>query len=323
MNEFFHPDSTGGTGTVLSDLARALRGRYEDVEIDVLTSRNLYRGEADALPSAEDWDGVHITRLATPRPNGLPTPLRLGANLLFAGAALLALLRRRRYDLLLVGTAPPTVAIAAQLLKRLTGTPYLYTVYDLEPDCAITLGLLRPDHPLTRTLRRCQKGWLHAAGRAVVLGRCMRDHLGRAYDLPEHRIAVIPVGADPDEIVPRPKDTDFRRRQGLGGFLVCYSGNFGRYHDFDTILDAARRLQTLRDDVTFVLVGDGAQKPHIARRVAGEGLRNVRLFPFVPRDDYADLLASADVSLVTLEVGMEGLCVPSKFYSILASGRPT
>jgi glycosyltransferase involved in cell wall biosynthesis len=215
------------------------------------------------------------------------------------------------------------VAVAALFFRRLTGTPYLYTVYDLEPDVAVTLGLLGHAHPLARALRRCQRIWLHSAGRTVVLGRCMRDLLGRAYDLPAQHIAVIPVGADPDEIVPRPKDTDFRRRQGLGGFLVCYAGNFGRSHDFDTILDAARRLQTLRADVTFVLVGDGAQRPHIARRITAEGLHNVRLLPFVPRDDYADLLASADVSLVTLEAGMEGLGVPSKFYSILASARPT
>jgi glycosyltransferase involved in cell wall biosynthesis len=70
-------------------------------------------------------------------------------------------------------------------------------------------------------------------------------------------------------------------------------------------------------------VGGGAQKKRIEESVEKENIRNVHLFPFVDQADYADLLASADVSLVTLEPGMEGLCVPSKFYSILASGRPT
>jgi glycosyltransferase involved in cell wall biosynthesis len=46
------------------------------------------------------------------------------------------------------------------------------------------------------------------------------------------------------------------------------------------------------------------------------------MFPFVPQSELADLLASADVHFVTLEAGMEGLCVPSKFYTCLASGRP-
>ncbi len=82
-------------------------------------------------------------------------------------------------------------------------------------------------------------------------------------------------------------------------------------------------LQTKRPEICFVLVGGGAQKEHIARRVADEQIANVRLLDFVAKEAYNDLLASADVSLVTLEPGMEGLCVPSKFYSILASGRPT
>jgi glycosyltransferase involved in cell wall biosynthesis len=155
----------------------------------------------------------------------------------------------------------------------------------------------------------------------------MREYLGQAYGLPEHRVEVIPIGSDPNEIVPAPRESRFRALHGIQGFVVLYSGNFGRYHDFDTILDAAKALDKKATDnraarVQFVLVGSGAQKSHIAHRIKDEKIGNVRLFDFVSKEDYADLLATADVSLVTLEPGMEGLCVPSKFYSILASGRP-
>ncbi len=326
VNEFFYPDSTGGTGTVLSELVHSLRETYRDVEIDVVTSKNLYRDAGARLAAYEDWDGVSIHRLATPRPNGLPTPLRLGANLLFCLLALGKLAGLGRYDLLLVGTAPPMVAMSAQALGWLKGTPYVYVVYDLEPDRSVTMKMMTSGHPLVRLFRASQRRWLHSAGKVVVLGRCMREYLGRAYDLPEHKVEVIPIGSDPSEIVPASRDTRFRALHGIHGFVVLYSGNFGRYHDFDTVLDAAKAL-TVEDaapvkDIQFVLVGSGAQKAHIARRIAAEKIGNVRLFDFVSKEDYADLMASADVSLVTLEPGMEGLCVPSKFYSILASGRP-
>jgi len=327
VNEFFYPDSTGGTGTVLSDLVRSLRETYADLDIDVVTSKNLYRDAGARLPAWEDWGGVNIHRLATPRPNGLPTPLRLGANLLFCLFALGKLARLGRYDLLLVGTAPPMVAMSAQALGWLKDTPFVYVVYDLEPDRSVTMKMMPRTHPLVRLFRRSQKRWLHSASRVVVLGRCMREYLGQAYDLPEHRVEVIPIGSDPGEIVPASRETRFRALHGVGGFVVLYSGNFGRYHDFDTVLDAAKALRDEKKggapDIQFVLVGRGAQKAHIARRIADEKIGNVRLFDFVAKEDYADLLASADVSLVTLEPGMEGLCVPSKFYSILASGRPT
>ena len=322
VNEFFYPDNAGGTGTVLSDLVRSLRELYTDVEIDVVTSKNLYRQATAALPAFEDWNGVRIHRLATPRPNGLPTPLRLGANLLFCAGALLKLLTLRRYDVVLLATAPPMTAISGQVLKQLKGTPYVYIVYDLEPDRSVAMKVLPQKHPVAALFHHGQKRWLKSASKVVVLGHYMGKHLHKTYGLPMQNIEVIPIGSNPKEIVPGPKDTRFRAQNGLAGFVVLYSGNFGRYHNFDTLLDAALSLRETRPDIQFVLVGDGAQKAHITRRVTDEAISNVRLFDFVAKEDYADLLASADISLVTLEPGMEGLCVPSKFYSILASGRP-
>jgi len=188
----------------------------------------------------------------------------------------------------------------------------------------VLLGVLREGGVAARALRSCQRGWLHGAARVVVLGRCMREHLGAAYGLPADKVAVIPIGSDPDEITPLAReDSAFRREHGLqDDFVVLYSGNFGRYHNFDAILDAAKQLGASAPRVRFVLVGGGAQRERIERRVADEGIVNVLLLPFVSRRDFPDMLAAADASLVTLEPGMEGLCVPSKFYSLLASGRP-
>ena len=322
LSEFFYPDDTGGTGTVLSDLVRTIRRTDPDLEIEVVTSRNLYRQAKANLARSEDWDGVSIHRLATPHPNGLPAPLRLLANLSFCLAALVKLLRLGDYDVILVGTAPPMAALAARALNRLKGIPFVYVVYDLEPDRSVTMKMLTPNHPAVRLFRRHQKRWLLSAAKVVVLGQYMGEYVTQTYGLPARHVEVIPIGADPQEIVPGSKQSRFRAEQGLDGFVVLYSGNFGRYHNFDTILDAAKALGETRPDIRFVLVGGGAQKDHIAARITQENLRNVGLFDFFPREAYADLLASADVSLVTLEPGMEGLCVPSKLYSILASGRP-
>lgn len=322
INEFFYPDSTGGTGTVLSSLARTLRDNYPDLEIDVITSRHLYRDTERLLPKTEDWDGINITRVKSPRPSKTSTVKRLAANALFSSAALAALLRRPRYDLVLVGTAPPTAATTAYALRKLRGTPYAYVVYDLEPDRAVAMHLVSGTSRFARMLKQWQHRWLHTAGKTIVLGRCMREHLTQQYRMRPEQIEVISIGADPDEVAPMSKSSRFREVNGLDGFVALYSGNFGRYHNFDAILDAARTLQEIREDITFVLVGAGAQQQHIAQRISAEKLCNVRMFPFVPQEEYADLLASADVSLVTLEPGMEGICVPSKFYSILASGRP-
>jgi colanic acid biosynthesis glycosyl transferase WcaI len=52
------------------------------------------------------------------------------------------------------------------------------------------------------------------------------------------------------------------------------------------------------------------------------GMGNVRFLPFQPRERLPEVLASADISLVVLKRGIGSASLPSKLFSILASGRP-
>ncbi len=322
LNEFFYPDSTGGTGSILTDVVRKLVTNHDDLQIDVITSKHLYRVKNANLSSEENWEGVRITRLNTPYPRQKSLSRRLYANLSYSFVSFITLMRREPYDLVMVSTAPPTAPLAAHLFKLLRKIPYIYLIYDLEPDRSISMGVLKDRSIPVKVVRKVQKAWLHTAHRVVVIGRCMNDRISKTYDLTDSNTSIIPVGFDPDIVSPK-KTSHFRDANGIDGFVVLYAGNFGLYHNFDTILDAASKLRNLNANVTFVFVGDGAQKEHIHHRIMDEGLTSVRLFPYVPSTQYEDLLASADVCMVTLEPGMEGLCVPSKFYSILAAGRAT
>lgn len=314
-------DNTGGTPTILSNLIRHLNRCYPDVKIEVLTSRNLYRGEAK-LPACEVWDGVPIFRLDTPKSNRDSTILRLAAGLVFTSAVFWRLLRRRRYDALLIVTNPPTLPLAIRLIKTIKKIPYLYLIHDLYPDVAVVLGTLPHESCIARLLYSLQKGWLHASEKTIVLGRCMKEHLIAHYAMSANQIVVVPNWCDPEEVQPTP-DSRFRREKGLQGTVVLYAGNFGKYQSFDELLDAARRLNEVRPDIEIVLVGGGAQEEHIRSRVETEHLQNVKIFSMVSQKDYPDVLAAADIALVTLARGAEGVGVPSKFYNILASGRPT
>ena len=327
LNEFFYPNDEGGTGAVLSALVADLKREHPELDIDVVTSRFFYRSGSNDLPPTDTWNGVRIFRVDSPQARGVSTPKRLVANAAFAHAVFRKLSKlhaQKRYDVILVSSAPPILVGVAQTFRRLFGVPYIYVVYDLDPDRAIALHVLSAKSVASRALKIAQSRWLHTANTAVVLGRCMESYISQEYKLPSSKLLTIPIGADPDSIPVRSvEDAKFRQEKEISGFVLCYSGNFGRYHDFNTILEVAKKFQDTDSDISFVLVGNGAQKAHIESRVQEEGIRNVKIFPFLPLADYPDLLASADASIVTLEPGMEGLCVPSKFYSILSSGRPT
>jgi glycosyltransferase involved in cell wall biosynthesis len=111
---------------------------------------------------------------------------------------------------------------------------------------------------------------------------------------------------------------------GLAGrFVVLYSGNVGIAHEFDTFLegfaDACRSLPEL----FFVLIGKGSRLAEVRASVDRLGLApRVRFADLVPSDRMPESIGLADVALVTLRDGFEGLVVPSKLYGYLSRAVP-
>jgi colanic acid biosynthesis glycosyl transferase WcaI len=119
-----------------------------------------------------------------------------------------------------------------------------------------------------------------------------------------------------------PRDNAFAREHNLvGKFVDLYAGNIGLSQGLEHVLCAAHALQNYTD-VKFVFVGDGASREHLVTETARRHLENVKFIPFQPRQRLPEVLACADISLVSLQRGIGVSSLPSKTFSILASGRP-
>ncbi len=104
-------------------------------------------------------------------------------------------------------------------------------------------------------------------------------------------------------------------------FVVSYMGNMGRFHDLETIMEAARLL---KDDASmaFVLAGDGHKKKWVHQYVDDYHLTSCHLHSYIDSERYPRALACAHVGLVSLSAGQEGLSVPSKSFAFMAAGIP-
>ncbi len=319
--EYFHPDNSGGTPTDLSDLTARLKELRPGYEIDVITSRNLYRTAHEGpLPLREVWRGLAISRLRTPRSNQRSMARRLAFGFVFSLAALVTLVCRRRYDWVFIVTNPPSLGFTAWAYRLLCGVPYIYLIHDLYPDIAVALKKIDSRSTGFRVFRRIQGGWLHAARHVVVLGRCMQQHLEKHYALPVRRSVSIPSWASSDGFADARAQGGYDPAPGHRGTVLLYAGNFSIYAKIDLFLDAAALLRE-RTDILWVFIGDGTERERIQERIAREKLGNVRLLPRIPRDQMGAALRNADIALLSLEERMVGLGVPSKLYTIMATGR--
>ncbi|WP_434112870.1 glycosyltransferase family 4 protein [Methylocaldum sp. GT1TLB] len=321
VNRYFYPDHSA-TSQMLSDLAFDLA--CEGYPVNVVTSRQLYDRPTAELTKAEDIRGVRIFRIWTTRFGraGL-----LGRALDYASfylSAFLVLLRlTAKGDVIVAKTDPPLISVICGLVAVLRGAALVNWIQDLFPEVATELDMkaIGPAMPLARSLRNWS---LRRAACNVVLGELMAQKLSEQR-VDAESVRVIPNWADGDHIKPlAPENNELRREWRLKDkFVVGYSGNLGRAHEFFTILRAAEILRDRDERVMFLFIGSGAQRVALEQWIEAHALTNVLFRPYQPKEKLGLSLSVPDAHLVCLKPGLEGLIVPSKFYGIAAAGRPT
>ena len=320
VNRYFHPDQSA-TSRMLSDLAFRLAQR--GVSVAVVTSRQLYENPRADLPAHEIVKGVSVHRVATATRGRSRLVGRALDYLSFHAAAGLELLRLLSPgDVVVAKTDPPLISIVVSLTARIRGALLVNWLQDLFPEVAsvLTPGLMPAW--LERRLIAARDRSLRRAVMNVVLSEGMRRRV-LSTGVETTRVRIVPNWADTDSVVPQPTTiSQARHRLGLGGrFVVGYSGNLGRAHEFDTLVGAARLLRA-DSRFAFLITGSGARAEALQESVRAEGLNNFFFQPYQPAELLSDSLAAADIHFVSLLPALEGLIVPSKIYGILAAGRP-
>jgi glycosyltransferase involved in cell wall biosynthesis len=300
----------------MTDLAEGLT-RWFDVE--VLASQPRYHGHYRDCPAHEVRNGVHVRRLWSTRFDKGSKAGRLANWFSFLASASLAVATRWQRRTYLFVTNPPTAPWAA-LIARLQRQRSFVLVHDLYPDLAVALGVLDAASPQSRAFDKLNLAAFRAATAVVALGFDMRERL-QAKLGPGARIEVIPNWADGDLIRPGSKaKSAFARENGLTDATVfLYAGNLGLFQDLEVLIEAIEGINR-RSNVRLVFVGDGGKRAVV--EAAARRSKRVMLFDYLPYEQLGDVYAAADVGLIAIEPGVEMVNMPSKTYSILASGRP-
>lgn len=217
-------------------------------------------------------------------------------------------------------TQPPLFFILGSAISRILKVPYIIHIMDLYPDLFVETGLIKNDSFLYKIFEKAALKSLLKSHGIIVLGRCMRNRL-LDQGVPDYKIAVVPNWASTHLIPISQNKNEFLDAHKLHGkFVVMYSGNMGISHDFYSILQVAKQLQNI-PEIIFVFIGRG-NKRNIIKNYISQKSCNLLLFDYQEAHMLPHSLSAASVHFVSLKKGFEGMLVPSKFYGILASGRP-
>lgn len=324
ITQWYEPET--GAAAHPTAIARALHERGNDVR--VLTGYPSYpHGRIQdnyrmGLRHHEQRDGIDIRRVPDYPSHDSSGARRALSLVSFALSATSQVRWLKAADACLVYLTPATVGMAAEMLRRLDGVPYVLYVQDLWPESVTASGFIgsptttkRVEGALNRLLGSLYR---HASGIAAIspeMARVLEQRAGGSqveviYNWVDERI-FHPAG----NVAPRELDPTKT--------WVMYAGGIGDVQNLDSAVRALALLPD-RPSISLALVGDGVALEGLLSLSEELGVgHRVRALGSRPMESMPPLMSQADAQLVSLrDLPLFRGTVPSKIQSAMATGQP-
>jgi glycosyltransferase involved in cell wall biosynthesis len=297
--------------------ATSLRAANYDVHVICPRTRGYPRRR-------EVIDGIHIYRYSPGREAG-----GMAGYLLEYTVAVVAQLRlalkirlRNRIDIVHICN-PPDLLFLCALPLLASGARLIYDHHDACPELMVAKGQ-GENSVLVRLTKFLERVTYKLAAVSIETNNSFRSiALGRGR-MPADDVFVVRSAPRADRFAgSSPADEWLRGRK----HLVGYVGIMGRQDSLDYLIDAAELVirQWGRDDIQFILVGDGPELPRLRSRVSVLGIESQVEFTGLVSSDtiLGSILASTDVCVSPDGANeMNDISTMNKIMEYMALGKP-
>ena len=255
--------------------------------------------------------------------------MRMLNNLTFGLTSIFAAILAGKIDVVITTSPPPLVSIPGWIIAKLKGAKLVYDVRDIWPDVALEMKSFSEGSIFCKVFRKIAMFmYKHAdivttvsAGKVEKVKNYVSSLGGRKAGV-EHTDKVWLVGNGFDEsVLDNAFDQSVIDKYEIDKKFTCvYIGNIGLAQGLGALLDVAAK--TKHKDVQFLLFGMGAEKALLEKRVADEGLANVKFCGVIEHSKVPSILSKAKLSFIPLKNSSMKDSVPTKIYEALGVGCP-
>lgn len=229
-----------------------------------------------------------------------------------------------QYDLIFATSTPLTAGIPGVFARWSRGKTFIFEVRDLWPELPKAMGVI--SNPLILSLMSLLE-WVsyRSAHRLIGLSPGICEGICQK-GVDESKVQLVPNGCDLNIF-----GTESSRKcciEGLSDndFLAIFTGTHGPANGLDSVLDAAKILNKLKNKkkIKILLIGDGKRKSNLKKRAHDEKIENVIFMDPVPKAELACIMNRANIGmqiLANVPAFYFGTS-PNKFFDYLASGLP-
>lgn len=220
-------------------------------------------------------------------------------------------------------TTPPYLGVLARLVSKFRGAGHAHWVMDLYPDVMVAHGILKEVSFKQRVLSSLSR-WGFGGERnqgTVSLGPDMAEKIMTGHGVSQCEVIPLWSGIALDQSAEEMGQSLRTKRRWEEKTVFLYSGNMGLGHRLGEFLSLAKE-NGQNSQVHFAFYGGGKRRKEVEEVLDKHDGLELELGNYVPEEQLAGHLLSADVHLASLEPSWDGCMVPSKIQGVMASGRP-
>jgi len=224
--------------------------------------------------------------------------------------------RFRNYHLFLTSN-PPTLAFVPSFCRN----TYSIQILDVYPDALVAGKLISQQSWLNKLWTNRNKKYFSRADHVFTITDGMARTISQYCDPQKISTVVQWPSSDEYDFIDRQKNKFIQKHELEDYFIVMYSGNMGLGHHVDALVEVARELRN-NDEIMFVIIGEGWNKPIIEKKISEYGLKNCLLLPFQSTEMFKHSSQAADIGVVSVSRDLAMLSVPIKTYNLIRNNIP-
>lgn len=249
-----------------------------------------------------------------------------GISLLLLSTQLIRAIKKNcpdmKFDLLLYATPPITIYRLIKKLKSITKAKTFLMLKDIWPQEIVDLELIRSGGILHRYFADLERKMYEISDRIGYTSEASKKYLIN-YGIADSKLVEVNNSVDPNYQHKNSFDKfELLKKYGVEERQVVffYGGNLGKPQDIDFVVDCLKSQVNMKDRF-FIICGNGTEYYKIKQFFISEQPSNMKLFAYLPKEDYDKLVMLADVGLIFLNHKFTVPNCPTRFYTYMEYGK--
>ncbi|WP_284643843.1 glycosyltransferase family 4 protein [Paenibacillus silviterrae] len=297
---------------------------------DHQTRKEIHIQDDNTKALFENYSGVRFVWIKTP--SYIKNDIKRVNNMIVytLGAYREAMKIKEKPDICIGSLMHPLAALLGYYVADKKKCLFFFEERDLWPQSLIDLGKVSAKSPLVWLLGKLEMFLYNKSDKIIILFDKARGYI-ESKGIDSEKIIYLPNGADlqrydSDEKKELPSEVESALTTHKDKFLAIYTGTLGVANNLDAVLDAASVLkEENRENIHFLLIGNGAEKERLQKRKEKESLNNVTFLNPVSKEFIPIILDRVNVGLLPLEdspIFKWGIS-PNKMFDYMAASLPT